>query len=177
MLGIIIGIGSVIAIETVGNSVTTTFTDSMTSMGATNIMAGVTQRKEEDVKSEESGLEFRGRRDEKAPEERDYIKDYMIEEFEKEFADDIEYVILSETLGNGTVTVNNNTAKVSVIGGNENYFKSQNLELVAGREIGDKAINGGKAVCLISDYAVEKIFKTEDNEYAIGKTIEATIGQ
>ena len=177
MLGIIIGIGAVIAIETVGNSVTTTFTDSMTSMGATNISVGVTQRKEEDVKGEESGLEFRGRRDEKTPEEKDYIKDNMIEEFEKEFASEIEYVILSENLGRGSVSVENNTAKVSVTGGNGNYFKSQKLELLAGREIGDKALKGGKAVCLISDYAVEKIYKTEKYDHAVGKQIEVTIGQ
>ena len=44
MLGIIIGIGSVIAIRTVGNSVTESFNSSMSSMGATNIMVGVTQR-------------------------------------------------------------------------------------------------------------------------------------
>ncbi|MEG2287021.1 MAG: ABC transporter permease, partial [Ruthenibacterium sp.] len=37
MLGIIIGIGSVIAIMTVGNSMTNAFTDSMQSMGANNI--------------------------------------------------------------------------------------------------------------------------------------------
>ena len=85
MLGIIIGIGAVIAIRTVGNSVTTSFNDSMSSMGATNIMIGVTQRETEAVKGEQSGLEFRGRRDRKSPAEKDFIKDYMIEEFKEEF--------------------------------------------------------------------------------------------
>lgn len=174
MLGIIIGIGAVIAIETVGNSVTTTFTDSMTSMGATNISVGVTQRKEEDVKGSESGLEFRGRRQEKTPEKKDYIQDYMIEEFEREFASDIEYVILNEALCNGTISVNNNTARVSVTGGNDKYFKSLKLDMLAGQEIGDKALNGGKAVCLISDYAVEKAFKTDNYDHVIGKKIEVT---
>ena len=177
MLGIIIGIGSVIAIRTVGNSVTETFSNSMSSMGATNISVGVTQRETAAVKGNESGLEFRGRRMQRQPDEKDYIKDYMIEEFEKEFASEIESVLLSEKLGSGTVSVNNNTAKVSVTGGNGNYFKSQDLDILAGRSIGDKALKGGKAACLISDYAVEKLFKTENNAYAVGHTIEVTIGQ
>ncbi len=177
MLGIIIGIGAVIAIETVGNSVTQTFSDSMTSMGATNIVVGVTQRKEEKVKGSESGLEFEGRRNEKIPEESDFIQDYMIEEFEKKFANDIEYVMMSEKLGSGTISVGGNTAKVSVEGGNETYITNQKLELVAGREIGDKALKGGKSACLISDYAVDKLFKTENYSHAVGKTVEVISGQ
>ena len=105
MLGIIIGIGSVIAIRTVGNSVTETFSDSMSSMGATNISVGVTQRETETVKGGESGLEFRGRRDRKVPEEKDYITDEMIADFKQEFAKEIEYILLSESLGSGRITV------------------------------------------------------------------------
>lgn len=177
MLGIIIGIGSVIAIRTVGNSVTETFSDSMSSMGATNISVGVTQRETETVKSEQSGLEFRGRRDRKMPEEKDYITDDMIADFRQEFAKEIDYILLSESLGSGTVTVGRNSAKVSVTGGDEGYFKGQNLELVAGREIGDKAQKGGKSACLISDYAVEKLYKTDNYENAIGKKLQVVSGR
>ena len=119
MLGIIIGIGSVIAIRTVGNSVTESFNSSMSTLGATNISVGVTQRETETVKGEESGLEFRGRRDRKVPEEKDYITNDMIEEFRKEFSKDITNVLLSESLGSGKITVGNNTASVSVTGGDE----------------------------------------------------------
>ncbi len=52
MLGIIIGIGSVIAIRTVGNSVTESFNSSMSTMGATNISVGGTQREDKSVKNE-----------------------------------------------------------------------------------------------------------------------------
>ena len=41
MLGIIIGIGSVIAIVTVGNSLSSSISSSMESMGANNIMVGL----------------------------------------------------------------------------------------------------------------------------------------
>ena len=177
MLGIIIGIGSVIAIRTVGNSVTETFSDSMSSMGATNIQIGVTQRETETVKGDESGLEFRGRRDRKMPEEKDYIKDYMIDEFKKEFAKEINYVLLSESLGSGKITLGRNSALVTVTGGDEGYFKGEKLELVAGREIGDKAQKGGKAVCLISDYAVEKLYNSEDYDQAVGQKLQVVSGR
>ena len=171
MLGIIIGIGSVIAIRTVGNSVTETFNSSMSTMGATNIMVGVTQREDKSVKNDE-GLEFRGRRNVKSPEEKDYIKDYMIDEFRKEFAGRINSIQLNETLASGKITVGNNSAKVSVVGGDDEYLKGQNLELLAGREIGDKAQKGGKAAALITDYAAKKLYNTEDYSKAVGQKVQ-----
>ena len=177
MLGIIIGIGSVIAIQTVGNSVTTSFASTMTNMGASNISVGVTQRETEKVKGDESGLEFEGYRIIRTPEESDFIKDNMIGDFLNNFSDEIEYIILNESLGTGKITEIKNSATVAVTGGNEGYFKGQNLTLLAGREIGDKAIKGGKAVCLISDYAVRKLYNTEDYDKAIGKVVEVVIGQ
>ncbi len=177
MLGIIIGIGSVIAIRTVGNSVTESFNSSMSTLGATNISIGVTQRETEAVKGNESGLEFRGRRDRKSPNEKDYITDDMIEEFREKFADDITNVLLSESLGSGRITVGRNSAAVSVQGGDEGYYKGENIELLAGRDIGDKAQKGGKAVALISDYAVKKLYNTEDNfDIALGQKVEVISG-
>ena len=44
MFGIIIGIASVIAIMTLGDSISSSVTDSMASMGANNITVGVSQK-------------------------------------------------------------------------------------------------------------------------------------
>lgn len=57
MLGIIIGIASVIAIMTVGNSMTATVTDEMSAMGANNITVGIQQKSTESEQTEE-GLSF-----------------------------------------------------------------------------------------------------------------------
>ena len=176
MLGIIIGIGSVIAIRTVGNSITESFSSSMSSMGATNIQIGVTQRQTEEVKNEESGMVFRGQQNKKTPEQKDYIKDNMIEELKKEFSKEIDYVMLSESLGSGRITIGSNHALVSVTGGDEGYFKGQNLDLLAGRAIGDKAQKGGKAVAIISDYAAKKLYNTEEYKNVIGKKIQVISG-
>ena len=176
MLGIIIGIGSVIAIRTVGNSVTESFNDSMSTFGATNISVGVTQRETEKVKGSESGLEFQGRRNRKTPQEKDYITDEMIDAFRKEFANDISSVQLNQSIGSGRITIGRNSALVDMTGGDKEFLKGQNLEMVTGREIGDKAQKGGKAVCLISDYAVKKLYNTEEYDEAIGKKVQVIAG-
>ena len=53
MLGIIIGISSVIAIVTVGNSLASSLSDSMTSIGANNITVYLTLKEEKDETTEE----------------------------------------------------------------------------------------------------------------------------
>ena len=111
------------------------------------------------------------------PDEKDYIKDYMIAEFEKEFADKIDNVQLSESLGNGKITIGRNSASVSIVGGDEGYYKGEKIELLAGREIGDKAQKGGKAVCLLSDYAADKLFKDSSYEKAVGKKVQVISGR
>ena len=66
MLGIIIGIASVIAIMTVGDSVTATVTDSMSSLGANNVqlmLEPVSDEEEEgDSMSSMMGISFSSRR-------------------------------------------------------------------------------------------------------------------
>lgn len=55
MLGIIIGIASVIAIMTVGTSMTSSVTDSMNSMGANNITVGVQQKMDDSEREMNEG--------------------------------------------------------------------------------------------------------------------------
>ena len=72
MLGIIIGIGSVIAIMTVGDSITNSVTTSMQSMGANNITVGLQQKSTEDEVTE-SGMKFQGGVRGRSMSEEDYI--------------------------------------------------------------------------------------------------------
>ena len=66
MLGIIIGIASVIAIMKLGDSVTVTVTESMSSIGANNVTVSLQQKtSEEDGEDEAStGIEFGQEEDE-----------------------------------------------------------------------------------------------------------------
>ena len=57
MLGIIIGIASVIAIMTLGDSISSSVTDSMSSMGANNVTVGL-QQKSTTAETLSSGMSF-----------------------------------------------------------------------------------------------------------------------
>lgn len=81
MLGIIIGIAAVIAIETVGNSMTGSVMDSMSGMGASNISVTVTQKSSSDTSGTSQGVQLRRFMDSK-PSDADLITDAMINDLQ-----------------------------------------------------------------------------------------------
>ena len=175
MLGIIIGIASVIAINTVGNSLTSSFTDTMQEFGANNIMVQL-QQKESEEENDGRGYTFRGPQHRKAIQKTDYMTDEMIDGLREEFSDQITGIEISASLGTGTVTVAGKTLNVSAEGYNSDYYVRKDLDMVAGSGIGDKAQSGGKNVAIIADYVVEKLFHNDVDE-ALGQTIEVVVGQ
>ncbi len=175
MLGIIIGIGSVIAIVTVGNSLTNSLTASMESMGANNITVGLQQKSTEE-ETTDSGMTFRGPSWQKQATEDDYFTDEMLEEFVLEFADKVSDLSISESLGSGQVTIGTDYANVTVSGVNEGYFTANELTILQGNNLSTKALDGGKGVAVVSDYLVNNLYDG-DMSAAIGQTIEVTIGQ
>lgn len=177
MLGIIIGIGSVIAIRTVGNSLTGSFTTMMDDIGASNITVGVTQRSEDgDSNKSSSGMVFEGYRRSKRPQKQDLMTEEMLEGLLEEYPDDIQYLSVSKTLGSASISKNGHSVNVSLMGGNAGYYTAADLDIIAGSGLGDKALNGGKSVAVVSDKVVEKLFKG-NNEEALGQKIEAVVGQ
>ena len=95
MLGIIIGIGSVIAIMTVGDSMNNSITSSMESMGVNNITVGLKQ-KSSSTEITSSGMVFAmGPRTSNMSEE-DYITGEMLEEVMSTFSEEIDYISLSD---------------------------------------------------------------------------------
>ena len=78
MLGIIIGISSVIAIMTVGQSLTYTMTESMSSLGVNNITVALQQKPQEEETTEE-GMSFGGGTGRAMAGEEDYFTREMLE--------------------------------------------------------------------------------------------------
>ena len=175
MLGIIIGIASVIAIETVGNSLTSSFTDEMEGMGANDITVGIQERPAKEEKTD-SGYTFVGPTRRRSATKDDLITDEMLVDFYKEFKDEIKSINLSTSLSGGLVTYAGKTAKLTICGENYSAYKSRDLTILSGREIDDRGYSEGKAVGLISDYAAKKIFGSDFLEEAIGKEIEISNG-
>jgi putative ABC transport system permease protein len=171
MLGIIIGIASVIAIVTVGNSLTSSITTTMEDMGANSIIVSIRER------SEDGGGRFRGGGSPQvfgstaaAPEESDLLSDDDIESFKSRFSDRVETTSVSQGVENAKAQDGRLYANVSVTGVNDGYKRANNLELIAGRFISEKDVKSVKKVAVVSDKLVNNMFL--DKENPIGKEIK-----
>ncbi|WP_342757322.1 ABC transporter permease [Kineothrix sedimenti] len=176
MLGIIIGIASVIAIMTVGNSLTSSITGSMSAMGANNITVGLQQRENEEEETE-TGMTFgSGRNQQKAPKEEDYFTADMLEGYCETYSNEIYALSASETIGSGQIEDGNLYANVSVMGASQGYFVANDLTLLSGRFFSDRETDGGDKVAIISEKAVNNMFQG-DMEKAIGSTIQTNVNE
>lgn len=173
MLGIIIGIASVIAIMTVGNSLTSTVTDSMSSMGANNITVGLQQKEQEEEVTDE-GMSFEGRKSMKMAEESDYFTKEMLENYCETYADSILAISATESLGSGQIQDGNLYANISVTGTSLGYFAANDTTLLSGRMFSEKEMEESAKVALISDKAVDNMF-AGDMEAAVGSSIQISV--
>lgn len=173
MLGIIIGIGSVIAIMTVSSSLTTSIADSFQKMGANNITVGVKQSSEQEQVSA-NRMRFGTSGKSADLEEDDRITDEMIEGLQKQYSDQIDAIALSESVGSGTAERESESANITITGINEQYFASSKITLLAGRKIKKKDLTGKKKVIMVTDKVVENLFDG-DNSAALAQSISLNL--
>lgn len=173
MLGIIIGIGSVIAIMTVSSSLTTSISTSFQEMGANNVTVGIKQSSEE-AEVRQNGMKFGTSNRNVTVEEEDLITDEMISGLKSNFSDQIDAVAISESVASGTVKSGSDTANISIMGINEDYFESSDITLLAGRKIKKADLDGSKKVIMVSDKVVENMFDG-DNDKALWQKISVDI--
>lgn len=173
MLGIIIGIGSVIAIMTVSESLTTSISNSFQEMGANNITVGLSAKsEEEEVRAD--GMRFGAGNRNASITEDDRITDAMLQKLKKTFQSQISAVAISESAGSATVEKDGNSAGLNVSGVNKDYFQSDKVTLLAGRSIKKADLDGNKHVIMVSDQMVETLFDG-DNENALWQKISLNI--
>lgn len=170
MLGIIIGIGAVIAIMTVGDSMTNSLTDSMQSMGATNITVSLTQKSDSDYVEGGNVQFFR----DDTYSDKDLMTDEMIEDFRIAFGDQVDAVSLTQSVGSASVKIGENEAEVSAMGVNLDYEKAENVTLIRGRFFTQEDITQERAVAVVSDKFCQKLFGLQE-EY-IGQSFQYTNG-
>lgn len=173
MLGIIIGIGSVIAIMTISSSLTNAVSTSFQEMGANNVTVGLKERSE-DSTSTHNGMNFGSSNKTASMEESDLITDDMINALKSQMKAQIDAVAISESLGSGTIKEGSNYANINVEGINEDYFASNKLTLLAGRHIKAADLSGSKNVMMVSDKVVENMFEG-DKEKALSEKINVNI--
>lgn len=173
MLGIIIGIASVIAIMTVGNSITTYVSTTMSSMGASNITVGLQQKPEEEEKSFE-GISFGIRQGSKIAGEEDYYTKEMLNNFCENYEDSIAAISAQENVGNGQILDGNLYANISVSGVSLGYFLANDMSLIEGRFFSEKETEEGKLVAIVSDKVVNNMYDG-DMQKALGSIFQANI--
>ena len=168
MLGIIIGIGSVIGIVNVGDSMTNGISDSMSSMGISNITLSLTQKDSENTSS--GNFFMFGRSN---PDKDDLISDDMLDEYRDIYGDFISYVYTTESVGNKTITYNGNQRSVSVTGVSLEYPTATAMEMASGRFLTQNDYDREKKVCVISSTLCGAIMPMED---PLGTVLEIKSG-
>ena len=168
MLGIIIGIGSVIAIVTLGDSLTGSITDSLQGFGINNITVSL-QQKSEDDETTGGAVRMFGLED---PSSEDLFTNAMIEEFRTAYPEQIYAIALSRSLGSGQVQQDDTTVQVSAMGVNEEYALANDLELLHGRFIKDS--DGERQIAVVSDVFCESVFGTSGAS-VLGQEFELTV--
>lgn len=173
MLGIIIGIGSVIAIMTVSSSLTTSITDTFAEMGANNVTVGLQQQSEEE-ETRSNGLKFGVSNRSISMDEEDRITDEMIDSVKKQYPAEVDSISLEESVGSGTVQRGEESANISLTGINKGYFDANDLSLLAGRYLTEEDVSGGKSVIMVSDKVIDNVF-AGDRQSALGQSIQVDI--
>lgn len=173
MLGIIIGIGSVIAIMTVSSSLTTSITDTFAEMGANNVTVGLQQQSEEE-ETRNNGLRFGTSGRSFSLDEEDRITDTMIDSVKNRYSTEVDSISLEESVGSGTVQNGDTSANISLTGINQGYFDANELTLLAGRLLTSHDVDGEKSVILVSDKVVDNVFDG-NNQAALGQSIQVNL--
>lgn len=142
MLGIIIGIGSVISIFTMGDSLQKYMSSTMQSMGANNITVMVRSK----ANTRYSNNQMKAS---------DYISIAHITALQEAFPDQIDSFSLSQTVGNGSAKYGVNSGNISFVGVNDNYFKNNTVELEQGRFFNQTDVENERHLVVISSKLVE----------------------
>ncbi|WP_257183639.1 ABC transporter permease [Corynebacterium cystitidis] len=169
LLGVIIGIASVIGIMTIGNSLRAQTVEGLESFGAGDLQAGVVARSDETEDLYYSAFDA-----ESHPES--LVTEEMLEQITQSLGPDLQGYSVGEqgprdaelTDPAGRTEVSSSTM---IEGVNENSLDYAGTTLVAGRGIDAADVTGASQVAIISEKAVEELF-SGDTERALGAELQ-----
>ncbi|MCL2287343.1 MAG: ABC transporter permease [Firmicutes bacterium] len=163
MLGIIIGIMSIITIVILGDGMTAVVQEDLAVFGVNSISVSVQERSRYEVDNvddpfaqlmQPAGRSIRG----DTPLSEDLITDQMIADMRTLFSNEIEGVSLNHSRGLGVVRDDEREANVRIHGVNTDHLIAENLNLLYGRLISDADLQETANVAVVSDWFVERIF-------------------
>ena len=170
MLGIIIGISSVITIMTIGDSLQGAVSGDMADFGAADIQVNISKKEDENKEDDDFFGMFGSFVDPNELKQQDLITNEMIDDYKSVFKDDLATIVLSENCGSDEIHMNGGKAKISINAGSPDVKITNQLEMVTGRFIDDNDVNNTTKVAVVSDYFVKKVLNN-DLEHAIGQTV------
>ena len=163
MLGIVIGIASVIAIVTLGDALGNTTRNIFTGSGANQIYFVVRQKSMKSLSDYDNMDE-----DARTMRDSDKVSYRVFDELESVFGDRLEGISLEDTFGTAKVDKD----RYTIYGVNPcGYAIQRNIKIVAGREFTNEEYSDGKMVIIIPDTTAEKLYGSVEN--AVGKQFEA----
>lgn len=156
MLGIIIGISSVIIITTIGGSIQSTLTATLNSLGGNTVNAYVQARyPDDDDEDAWAAWEYPDMT------ESDYVTQEMIDGLVEQYPDEVKGVAAQNYLGSGKITDeadSDNYANVTMNGITPEYLDYMKLKISVGRSLTKADDVGQKRVCLIADTMAKRYF-------------------
>ncbi|OIR40751.1 hypothetical protein BJP08_09690 [Corynebacterium sp. NML140438] len=167
LLGVVIGIASVIAIMTLGKAMQKQTLDSLEQFGIHDVHLEVKPRQEDD--SEAARYMFQ------EIDDASKLTPDMIEDLRAELGTQAKGIAfeLDSTQAQTTRGLAHGTTTVSFV--NADQLEMQDLPLTAGRFLAHDDIEANRAVAVISPEVVEQLFNN-DPESAIGQEVELDIG-
>ena len=149
MLGIIIGIGSVIGIVTVGDALSDYVSGSLSKLGVTNLLISLQNKN-----SESTGLSFLST----SLTESDRISDDMVNKYVERYKDSIESISLSNVGPTGQARIGSAYANVTMMGVNDGHAATNNIDIIEGRFIRDTDLLSKRNVAVVSDKLVKNLY-------------------
>ncbi len=168
MLGIIIGLQSVVMIMTIGSVMNNKVMDSMSGMGASNISFYVSLKQGESEDEDEENANVRELK------QGDFITKEMMEDVLNKYDGRVKGIALSQEIGTTKVISGKKYANIKVTGVNPLAYQGSNLKLLSGSTFASGDYTNGTKVCLVSDKYVNNMYGGDANK-ALGQTVDAAI--
>ncbi|PWM22579.1 MAG: hypothetical protein DBX44_06905 [Oscillospiraceae bacterium] len=167
MLGIIIGIASVIAIVTVGNALTASVSGLLADLGANSIQISLADRPDENGNTNWA----------RSWESTDMISDEMIEMYQEAFSDRIKSLAVTKSVGTGQALNGRKEASGYVVGVNANGLGIQNIPVIAGHDLNEREVGSQRYVAVISDRFAQTLFPQLPLQKVLGQEIRIQLNQ
>ena len=159
MLGIIIGISSVIAIVSIGNSVSKQTEDEMKNFGMNNLSCSLTYKGTND--DGEVDYDNMG-----SPTQDDMITMSILKEYQNSLKDEVKAISVESSVGSGEARMDSGVADqvtVNVTGINDGYSVINKIKVIKGRDIQASDVSKETDVAVVPAGMVDKLVKDSSN--------------